>query len=170
MSKPQTPTSYGIVEYKQWVHRSCYLSIGTDSGLHSVKQRRKYWEETSWFGVVGVFVCGSSLAPTWCWCCGWAHTGHCCCWCWDWDWGCGGSCWAWALMSGCLCRWGNRAEVRCLRTPGCRLAGRRTAWSGHEHPDSSRPHRTVGENEGYERQIINIYLQKRFYKQYEHGI
>lgn len=29
-------------------------------GLHSVKQRRKYWEETRGFRVVRVFVCGGS--------------------------------------------------------------------------------------------------------------
>lgn len=36
------------------------LSIGTDSGLHSVKQRRKYWEETQ-VGFGG-FVCLSAAA------------------------------------------------------------------------------------------------------------
>lgn len=108
--------------------------------LHSVKQR-KCWEETGVGSGFRVFVGGRSLAPTWCWCCGWAHTGRCCCWCWDW--GCGGSCWAWARTSGCSYRWGNRAEVRCLRTLGCRLAERRTASSGHGHPDSSHPHRTA---------------------------
>lgn len=89
-----------------------------------------------------MFVCSCSLVPTWYWYYGWAHTGHCCCWCW----GYGGSCWVWALRSGCLYRWGSHAELRCQRTPGSQLAERRIAVSGHEHPDSSRPHHTVGEN------------------------
>lgn len=139
MSEPQTPASVGIVEYKQWVHLSlrwCWFWVTQCETEEEVLG--------SGFRVVRVCICGS-LAPTWCWCCGWAHTGRCCCWCWGW--GCGGSCWALARTSGCSCRWGNRAGVRCPRTPGCRPAGRRTAWSDHERPDSSRPLRTVGGNE-----------------------
>lgn len=84
-----------------------------------------------------------SLASTWCWCCGWAHTGRCCCWCWD----CGGSHWTWGRGLSCWNRWGSRVAAGCRRTPGSRLAGRRTAAFGSEHLGFSHPHHTATEND-----------------------
>lgn len=135
-----TPTFFSEVEHYERVHRSWYPSVCTDFGLHSVKQR-KYWEETRW---VSGFVCSCFLAPTWCWCCGLAHTVHCCCWCWGYD----GSCWAWVPRSDCLYRWGSHAELRCQRIPDSQHGERKTAAPDRERLDSWRPHRTGGGKQG----------------------